>query len=164
MRSWIGHAINRDGHAFNHEVAAAFGELGFTARSVKMTELGGTPRLGDVDVLAWRSETGVVFAAECKRLLFARTVAEVGERLQEYTSIAAPGDDRTPIQKHADRMAFLKSALPALGKLTGIAENKIVLRSALVTDYLVPMQFSKETSKFVDVVTDLSLLGEAIRT
>lgn len=165
MRSWIGHAVNRDGHAFNQQVAAAFGELGFSARSdVKMTELGGTQGLGDVDALAWQPETGVIFAAECKRLLFARTVAEVGERLREYTSIAAPGDDRTPIQKHADRMTFLKSALPAVAKLTGIAESKIVLRSALVTDYLVPMQFSKEVSKFVDVVTDLSLLGEAVKT
>jgi hypothetical protein len=163
MKKWIGKAVNADGHAFNHAVAGAFRDLGFGARTdLKMTELGGTPVLGDVDALAWNPKHEVVYAAECKRLLFARTVGEVGERLREYTSVATRGGDRTPIQKHLDRMTFLRSALPALSKLTGIAADKIKLRSALVTDYLVPMQFSKKASQLVDVVTDIDLLESAV--
>ncbi len=163
MKKWIGAAVNAEGHAFNHTVADAFKGLGFDARTdVKMTELGGAPVLGDIDALAWQSDTGVVYAAECKRLLFARTVGEVGERLREYTSVAAPSDNRTPIQKHLDRMTFLRSALPALAKVTGIPAGKIILRSALVTDYLVPMQFSKQASQLVDVVSDVDLLESAV--
>jgi hypothetical protein len=143
-------------------VANAYKAFGFDAREVNMSELGGTPEMGDVDAFAWDPKSGVVYATECKRLLFARTVAEVGERLQEYTSIAAPGDDRTPIQKHLDRMTFLRSALPAISKLTGIPADKVVLRSALVTDYLVPMQFSEDALKLIDLVTDLSLLESAV--
>lgn len=163
MKKWIGSAVDKDGHAFNHTVAARFKELGFQARAdVNLTELGGTQAMGDVDALAWNKDTGIVYATECKRLLFARTVAEIGERLQEYTSVAAPGQDRTPIQKHLDRIAFLRAALHAISKATGIPTGKIVLRSALVTDYLVPMQFLKDTSKLVDVVTDIALLDEAV--
>jgi hypothetical protein len=164
MKRWIGSAVNEEGHAFNHIVAAAFKEAGFDARAdVNMTELGGTQAMGDVDALAWHVGSGVVYATECKRLLFARTVAEVGERLQEYTTIAAPGEDRTPIQKHLDRLTFLRSALPGIAKLTGIPANEIKIRSALVTDDLVPMQFSKDASRIVDVVADLAGLKTAVR-
>ncbi len=162
MLAWIGEAADAEGHAFNKTVANAYKAFGFDAREVNMSELGGTPEMGDVDAFAWDPKSGVVYATECKRLLFARTVAEVGERLQEYTSIAAPGDDRTPIQKHLDRMTFLRSALPAISKLTGIPADKVVLRSALVTDYLVPMQFSEDALKLIDLVTDLSLLESAV--
>ena len=61
-------------------------------------------------------------------------------------------------------MSFLKSSLSALAKITGIATDRIVLRSALITDYLVPMQFSKEALRLVDVVTDISLLKTAFQT
>jgi hypothetical protein len=128
----------------------------------RLTELGGTLAMGDVDALAWNQGTGIFFATECKRLLFARTVAEIGERLQEYTVVAAPGEDRTPIQKHVDRIAFLRNARPALSRVTGIPADKIVLRSALVTDYLVPMQFLEDAGKLVDVIADISILHTAI--
>jgi hypothetical protein len=162
MTAWIGKAVDAEGHAFNKTVASAYKAFGFEAREVYMTELGGTPEMGDVDAFAWDRESGVIYATECKRLLFARTVAEVRERLQEYTSIAVPGDDRTPIQKHLDRMAFLRSALPAISKMTGIPAEKIIVRSGLVTDYLVPMQFSEDALKLIDLVTDLSLLESAV--
>jgi hypothetical protein len=163
MKKWIGGAVNAGGHAFNHTIADAYKELGFEARAdVNMTELGGTKALGDIDALAWHAESGTVYATECKRLLFDRTIGEIGERLREYTSVAGPGEDRTPYEKHRDRMAFLQNALPALSKVTGIPVDKIKLRSALVTDYLVPMQFSKEALQLLDVVTDLSLLGTAV--
>lgn len=163
MRAWVGKAANEEGHGFNKTVAAAYKKLGFEAREVNITELGGTAELGDVDAFAWDAESGVIYATECKRLMFARTVAEVGERLQEYTSVAAEGEERTPIQKHVDRMNFLRSALPAVSKMTGIPLGRIILRSALVTDHLVPMQFSNDVLKYVDFVSDIENLEGEIK-
>jgi hypothetical protein len=163
MRAWIGKAVDEQGHAFNKTVAAAYKRFGFEAREVNITELGGAARFGDVDAFAWNTESGIVYATECKRLMFARTVAEIGERLQEYTSVAADGEERTPIQKHSDRVAFLHCSLPAISKLTGIPTDKIVLRSALVTNYLVPMQFTNDALKFVDLVSDLENLESEMK-
>jgi hypothetical protein len=56
-------------------------------------------------------------------------------------------------------MAYLKANAAALEKHTGMPLMEI--RSALVTDYLVPMQFSVSARSFVDRVTDLGLLHEA---
>jgi hypothetical protein len=39
--------------------------------------------------------------------------------------------------------------------------ERLQIRSAVVTDYLVPMQFSKVALKFIDTVTDFELLAEA---
>lgn len=91
---------------------------------------------------------------------FARTIGEIGERLTEYTSVAKEGD-RTPIQRHLDRIAFLKANPGALSALTSNSVERIHIRSALVTDYLVPMQFSKRALGLVNLVTDLALLHEA---
>jgi hypothetical protein len=162
MRSWIGAAVDRDGHRFNKTVRDRLAAMGLnTQLEVKMTALGGSHELGDIDVLAWRPATGIVYAIECKRLSFARSVGEVGERLQEYARIAPTGEKRTPVQKHLDRMAHLNQNTNGLSMLTGIAEKNIVIKSCLVTDYLVPMQFSQRALSMLDVVSDLALIGNA---
>lgn len=163
LKAWIGGAVDRGGHRFNKIVAERMRELGFEAWSdIDMTALGGTREAGDVDVLAWNSATGVVLAIECKRLHFARSVGEIGERLAEYTTISAPGDDRTPIQKHLDRLAHLHSAPGHLARYTKIEESKLRIRSGLVTDYLVPMQFSSRAMAMLDIVTDVAGLPIAL--
>lgn len=155
MRSWIGTAVNREGHEFNEMVADRLEELGWTTRAdVNLTELGGTQGLGDVDVLAWHPASGVVMAIECKRLQVARSIGEIGERLSEYSEIAPAGEKRTPIQKHLDRLAFLIGSPVGLARATKIPAERIVLKSALVTDHLVPMQFSKRAGALVDVIAD----------
>ena len=164
LKTWIGGAVDREGHRFNKIVADRMRALGFEARSdLDMTALGGTPEMGDVDVLAWDPASGLVFAIECKRLHFARSVGEIGERLAEYTRTAAAGDDRTPIQKHLDRLAHLRSAPSHLARYAKIEESKLRIRSGLVTDYLVPMQFSGRAMAMLDVVTDVAGLPMALR-
>jgi hypothetical protein len=161
MRAWIGGAVDRHGHEFNRTVAKRLGSLGWQTRSeLSLTTIGGNAELGDIDVLAWRPDRGVAYAVECKRLLFARTMGEIGERLLEYTSLAENGG-RTLIQKHCDRMAFLNANPAQLSALVMISADRLQIRSALVTDYLVPMQFSARAKEFVDVVTDLALLAES---
>jgi hypothetical protein len=162
MRSWIGSAVDREGHAFNDSVAKRIAELGWSVLTeVQMTQLGAAPNLGDIDVLAWRVDAGKAYAIECKRLMFDRTAGEIGERIVEYGTITATGQ-RTPIQKHLDRMKYLRSNLNALSDLTGIELPKLELRSGLVTDYVAPMQFSKAVSDLVDLSSDYDSLAAAL--
>lgn len=163
MIQWIGTAAEREGHRFNEAVVNRFRQMGFVVQAeVKMTALGGSAVLGDVDVVAWSKTASTVYIVESKRLCFARTIGEIGERLREYTDLAAPGEDRTPIQKHLDRLNFLKGHLKELALVVGHDAASIKLQSALVTDYLVPMQFSRRMLNLVDIVTDISLLEDAI--
>lgn len=165
MRSWIGAAVNRDGHEFNRTVAAGMRGLGWSARSdVKLTELGGTKEMGDVDVLAWHEPSSTIIAIECKRLQIARSIGEIGERLAEYTTIAPPKVRKTPIQKHLLRIAFLQASPSKLAKLTRISVDQMTLRSGLVTDHLVPMLFSGKAASMVDVITEFGGLADALPT
>lgn len=159
MRSWIGTAVNREGHAFNHRVAAQLTAAGWQTRAdVKLTQLGGGQELGDVDVLAWHPTTGLVLAIECKRLQKARSIGEIGERLHEYATLAPTGGKRTPIQKHLDRLTFLRAEPNGLVALTGISVERMKLRNVLVTDHLVPMQFSRKAMAMVDQIEEFSNL------
>jgi hypothetical protein len=156
MRSWIGSEVDRNGHGFNETVAERLRAIGWMAATeLKLTTLGGAAELGDIDVLAWQPDRAVVYAIECKRLLFARTIGEVGERLTEYTTLAHDGG-RTPIQKHVERIAYLTANIDVPEKHIRTKPGSIEVRSALVTDYLVPMQFSEKARSFVDLVTDLA--------
>ena len=82
--------------------------------------------------------------------------------MAEYTRIAELGDERTPIQKHLDRLAHLRNGLSHLARYTKIEESKLCVRSGLVTDYLVPMQFSGRAMAMLDMVTDVAGLPKAL--
>jgi len=155
MGRWIGTAVNERGHAFNHLVAARFVELGYQARAdVNLTELGGGKALGDIDVLAWSAETAEVWLIECKRLLLDRTVGEIGERLADYAEPGMRKNKRTAIQKHLDRIEFIKANPGHISRVTGIPVGSLRLQSALVTDGIVPMQFSARMASLVTQVSD----------
>ncbi len=163
MRSWIGTITNQLGHAFNETVAAKLRDLGWKARvEVKMTELGGSSELGDVDVLAWRTGIGPVYAIECKRLMYDRTVGEIGRRLRDYTDSRRDGH-RTPIQKTLDRLELLMTNPSILGKITDFPVTKTMIRSALVTDDITPMQFSQHVKGTLDVVVEYGGLADYFR-
>lgn len=148
---WLGKIVNERGHAFNHSVAAKLKEVGYEAKPDQMMTLfGGKRDLGDVDVLAWDVKTGTVWAIECKRLLIDRTIGEIGERLADYTTRGVRNKRRTPIQKHLDRVDFLRANLSGVAKVTKVPVADVKLRSALVTDRIVPMQFTKTMSTLVD--------------
>ena len=132
-----------------------------TAGEVRLTEFGGDDSLGDVDVLGWKQATGLVYAIECKSLRFDRTVGEIGGRLAEY-SVGTDGGKRTPLQKHLDRMSFLETNRERIADFTGIAVDRLQLRSGLVTENLVSMQFGGTARERLDLVTDYELLAEAL--
>jgi len=156
MRSWVGGAIDRLGHEFNHTVANRLREFGLLAEAeYLMTRLGGSAKDGDVDTLAWNPATGEVFVIECKRLLADKTIGEIAERLVEFgPDHFERNGKRGPTRRHLDRVAILRQRFPQLAAVTGIAESAIKLRSCLVTSALVPMQFQKEAATYFDVVSD----------
>ena len=161
MIACVGRAAERNGYAFARRVAKRLRELEWqTAGEVRLTELGGGDSLGDVDVLAWKHVAGLVYAIECKSLRFDRTVGEVGERLAEY-SVGTDGGKRTDLQKHLDRMSFLEANRKRVANFTGIAVERLELRSALVTENLASMQFGGAARERLDLVTDYELLGES---
>lgn len=148
---WLGKIVNERGHAFNRSVSAKLNEIGLDAKPDQlMTLFGGKKDLGDVDVLAWDTKTGTVWAIECKRLLVDRTIGEIGERLADYTTRGTRNKKRTPIQKHLDRVDFLRANLAGVAKVTKTPVADIKLKAALVTDRIVPMQFTKTMSSLVD--------------
>jgi hypothetical protein len=152
---WIGKVVNDRGHAFNHAVADSLRRNGYEALPDQlMTRFGAKKDLGDVDVLAWEHRTNTVWIIECKRLLLDRTVAEVGERLADYTTRGRRNGKRTPIQKHLDRVDFLRGHPDLLAKATSIPLDRLVIRSALITDRIVPMQFARAMNALVDRVCD----------
>lgn len=130
-------------------------------QEVSLTRLGGGADLGDVDVLAWRPDTGLLFAVECKSLRFDRTPSEIGERLAEYAADTV-GVKRTRLQRHLDRISYLKTNRAQLARFTGIPVERLQLRSALVTEKLAPMRFSGKAREMLDVVTDYELLEAEI--
>ena len=128
---------------------------------MSLTRLGGDEGLGDIDVLAWRADIGLVYAIECKSLRFDRTWGEIGERLAEYETGTVDGK-RTRLQRHLDRFSYLKSNRDRLAHFTCIPAERLLLRSALVTENLAAMQFSGRVQEALDVVADYELLEEAL--
>ena len=162
MIACVGRAADRNGHDFARRVAERLGELKWqTAREVGLSRFGGDDSLGDVDVLAWQQATGLVCAIECKSLRFDRTVGEIGERLAEY-SVGTVGTTRSPLQKHLDRISCLEGNRERLAEFTGMTVDRLQLRSGLVTEKLVPMQFGGKARELLDLVTDYELLEEAL--
>ena len=130
-------------------------------REVRLTRLGGEESLGDIDVLAWQPATGLAYAVECKSLRFDRTYGEIGERLEEYSAGTVDGK-RTPLQKHLDRISYLEANRQRLADLVDIPVDRLQLRSALVTEQLVSMQFSGEAREALDLVADYELLEKTL--
>lgn len=162
MAACIGRAADRNGHEFARKVAERLGELRWkTNREVSLKRFGGEESLGDIDVLAWQPVTGLVYAVECKSLRFDRTCGEIGERLAEYSAGIVDGK-RSPLQKHLDRISCLDANRQRLADLVGIPEDRMQLRSALVTEQLVSMQFSGTAKEMLDLVTDYELLEAAL--
>lgn len=159
---WLGKVVDERGHAFNIRVRDALRGLGYQAEAdVLMTRLGGDKALGDVDVLVWRPGASEVWAIECKRLLIDRTVGEIGERLADYTTPGKRNGRRTLIQKHLDRLDHLRAHPDGLARFVDLSAAEMVLRAALVTDALVPMQFTGRMLDLVDRVCDFRSLADA---
>ncbi len=160
MIAYVGGAANKHGHEFAKKVENRLRELDWiTDRELSLTQFGGPENLGDVDVLCWNKSSETVYVIECKSLRFDSTLGEIGQRWAEYAADTI-GEDRTPLQKHLDRITFFETNPQVLANYTGISAHRMKLRSALVTEHLGSLQFGGDARKNLDIVTDYKLIEE----
>ena len=139
---WWGRA--HEGHSFNVEVAETVADAGWNVRrNVGLPELLGRKierDMGDIDVLAWRSDREQVLAIECKDLSAARNYSEIAALLSDYQGMEVDGR-RDRLKKHLDRVALLRSSPEQLERFTRVPGAEVV--SCLVCSGVVPMQYAK---------------------
>ncbi|WP_200864926.1 hypothetical protein [Pseudomonas viridiflava] len=139
---WWGKAS--EGHTFNRKVTQTLIEAGWVAREgVVLPELLQRKLerdFGDIDVLAWRPNDGVVLVIECKDLSFARNYSEVAALLSEYQGSVVDGiPDK--LRRHLDRFEFLEANLESVRRFTNLPSPRLV--SCLVVSGIVPMQYAR---------------------
>ena len=139
---WWGKA--REGHSFNAEVARALSDASWQVRAnIRLPELLGRKvedDLGDIDVLAWRSDQNRVLVIECKDLSPARNYSEIAALLSDYQGVEADGEaDR--LKRHLNRVSLLRDNQEELQRFTKIQQPQIV--SCLICSGVVPMQYAR---------------------
>lgn len=146
MNKWAGRKSDRRGHQFALEVAARMQELGWRTRvEEKITALlrkGFPVDYGDVDVLAWKPETGRVIVMECKDVQYRKTDGEIAEQLADFRGLKVDGK-RDLLRKHLDRLDVIQKHVTEVQKSLALTvepniEGELVFRNP------VPMQFAWE--------------------
>jgi hypothetical protein len=163
MQQWIGHANNVQRTEFNSSVAERMAELGWQVRKeVKLTwllERWLDRNYGDVDVLAWRPESGRVLAIECKDVQYNKTLGEVAEQLADFRGEIRPDGKPDLLRKHLDRLDILNAHSAAVSQKLNLTST-IALEGHLVFKNPVPMKFAWK--RMADKVR-LSLFSELDR-
>lgn len=146
MNRWAGKSAYRRGHKFALEVAVRMRELGWeTRQEERVTALlrrGFPTDFGDVDVLAWKPETGRVLVMECKDVQFRKTDGEIAEQLADFRGLEIEGK-RDLLRKHLDRLDTIRAYPEEVAKslklhVPPIIEGELIFKNA------VPMQFAWE--------------------
>jgi hypothetical protein len=136
MKKYIGTVNDERGHAFAKSAADKFHKEGWQARNeVQMTELGASPELGDIDVLAWKL-SGEVLLIECKRLQLARTVAEIAEICRRFR-----GEAKDELDRHVRRVAWVMEHPSSLEPVVGFTPDPHRIEARLATNTHVPMMY-----------------------
>ena len=116
MKALVSRRANREGEAFNDEVADRLAEKPALVVHRRLKKIGtGKSAIqlpGDVDVLAIDEERGRIYALECKNLALARTPFELAAELRAFTE--STPHHRSMIQKHQRRVDLLRSNLDAV--------------------------------------------------
>ncbi len=145
MKSWIGRRRDEFGHQFNIEVADRLHGLGWnTQAEVKINEilkLKLERDYGDIDVLAWRPDSGRVLVIECKDLMFAKTPGEVAKQLHEFRGQLDEQGGPDRLRKHLMRINVLTKYLENLRQELGIVKSR--LEGVLVFRNPVPVTYSR---------------------
>jgi hypothetical protein len=145
MSKWIGHANNVQRTKFNSSVAARMRELGWQVEpEVKLTKIVGRPlnrNYGDIDVLAWRPESGRVLAIECKDLQYLKALGEVAEQLADFRGELTSNGKPDHLRKHLDRLEVLTSHESEVSRALKL-NAAIQIEGHVVFKNPVPMQFA----------------------
>ena len=147
MSRWIGHANNVQRLKFNSTVADRMRELGWHAESeIKLTKILNRSldrNYGDIDVLAWRPESGRVLVIECKDVQYNKTLGEIAEQLVDYRGAMRPDGKPDHLKRHLDRLDVLTAHKAALSKALRLTST-LAMTGHLVFKNPVPMRFAWE--------------------
>ena len=136
MKAYCGKINDKIGHQFADRVAEQMGERKWQVKTeVKMTELGAPADLGDVDVLAWRTD-GRIRIIECKRLTFARTVAEIANICRRFQ-----GEATDELARHLRRVKWITRNPQCLHNIVGFRPDPNLIHHRLVTNTQVPLKY-----------------------
>lgn len=136
MNKYVGEINNQRGHSFAKSVAREMQKRGWKVKNeVKMKTLGAPAELGDVDVLAWKSD-GSIQIIECKRLGLAKTVAEVSDVCYRFR-----GEAGDALDKHLQRVRWIKDNPVCLKQMIGYVPESHSIDHRLVTSNHVPMRY-----------------------
>ena len=144
MHSWAGESRKRIGHEFNQAVASRLSELGWQVEPeiaiTKLLRKGFDRDYGDVDVLAWRPESGRVLVIECKDVQFRKTYGEIAEQLADFRGEVRDGKP-DHLLRHLNRIEIIAKNSIQLINYLGFSrapqmEGHLVFRNP------VPMQFA----------------------
>lgn len=144
MKSWIGTVRDKKGHEFNDHTKIRFEELGLSAESdVKVSKILQRKMekdFGDVDVLAWNKESGIVYLVECKDLEFSKTQGEIAKQIYEFRGQVRHDGKDDRLKKHLERCRTLKENSAALMKYLNIQTLREI-HIVLLFKQVVPIPF-----------------------
>ena len=130
-RAYVDAEANRRGIEFESEIAALFRDAGWqTFSRIPMSQLGASPQLGDLDLLAVSPDEEQWWVVECKWFGAARTPREIANWLQDFHG--EPGDK---LYRHRRRFSWIQShkcdvaAALKLRRVPAVVEPKIVTTS-----------------------------------
>jgi hypothetical protein len=144
MKKWAGASRDKFGHDFSLEASKRLMELGWTTEVEvpvnKLLQQKLPLDYGDVDVLAWRMDTGRVLLIECKDVQHRKTEGEVAEQLADFRGELKPDGKPDLLLRHLNRVAVISEHSDAVAKYVGISATK--LEGHLVFKNPVPMKFA----------------------
>jgi hypothetical protein len=159
MKALVSRHANREGDAFNDEVANRLEQVPgmLVRRRVKKVGSGGQAiqPSGDIDVLVFNTLTRTIYVLECKNLAFARTPFELASELRALTE--STPHHKSIIQKHQRRVQWVRENLAAiLAWATLDGGEPWAVRSGVVVDGPVMSPKLRDLGEPVFGFTDLS--------
>jgi len=147
MKAWVGKERDKMGKEFSGEVAARLKELGWQVDTevhiTKLLRKGFGLDYGDIDVLAWKPESGRVLLVECKDVQHRKTDGEIAEQLLDFRGELDGNGKLDLVLKHLRRIELVETHLPNVIRYLKLSAQ-LTLEGRLVFKNPVPMKFAWE--------------------
>jgi hypothetical protein len=150
MKRWAGESRKRMGREFCVAVAKRLKELGWNVetevRVTKLLQKGFERDYGDVDVLAWQTDTNRILVVECKDVQHRKTEGEVAEQLADFRGELDSEGKPDLLLRHLRRIEVISQHAAELTRYVGFRSASRI-EGHLVFKNPVPMKFVWERMK-----------------